>query len=612
MMLEKLCEKLDKRLGQLEDQPWLEGEALVDSVTLSALRVEELEAEVLPRLVAITRRDAQLHGFSLPQAPEPLREVLADLSRNARKERPPRPGADSEPDLAWASRSRIGIALLRSIFPSYWAADNGPSELILDEAMLRPIVAFRIGINNKRETYDYTKETLRRGFISGRKVVSTFKPLVAARLMARYLPVDLPPVVWDPSAGFGARLLGFAAAFPRGTYIGNEPATRTMADLQGLSEALRNVHAKLKIELQPFGSEVHGPCQPVSLVLTSPPYYDKERYFDEPTQCWRRFQTEQEWEDRFLTPTMRRGAEALRPGGRLILNVDNEREPAVLRIAESLDLVYVFTERLPLGLDHFQKAAGRTDERSEPVIIFEKRGNKRLTVTVEGSSGRYSVCDDGTLTSYAKSWAGAPLSGCKLPSGYQAVGLTFEGESQPTTHLVHRLVCAAIHGPPPSPDHTDVRHLDGDKGNNQASNLAWGTRSENMLDVVRHREQGTSKPREDAQAQTQTSKQWYQGRTSDLELVQVCIDLFLEKKLTQVDISRILGCTEAVAGNLLHGRTLSTELERQPPAKAYRTPSRKAEIRELIKVGRGRDEVNRELGEQLTPQEFYYYKQSTR
>ena len=98
MELKRLCEKLDRRLSQLDVKPWVEGEALVDRVTLGALRVEDLEAEVLPRLVDITRRDAQLHGFSLPKAAESLREVLTALSRNAREERPPRLEADSEPD----------------------------------------------------------------------------------------------------------------------------------------------------------------------------------------------------------------------------------------------------------------------------------------------------------------------------------------------------------------------------------------------------------------------------------------------------------------------------------------------------------------------------------
>jgi hypothetical protein len=50
---------------------------------------------------------------------------------------------------------------------------------------------------------------------------------------------------------------------------------------------------------------------------------------------------------------------------------------------------------------------------------------------------------------------------------------------------IHSLVCEAFHGPKPSPKH-EVRHLDGDPLNNTASNLRWGTASENRHDSVRH------------------------------------------------------------------------------------------------------------------------------
>lgn len=47
--------------------------------------------------------------------------------------------------------------------------------------------------------------------------------------------------------------------------------------------------------------------------------------------------------------------------------------------------------------------------------------------------------------------------------------------------LVHRLVAQAFL-PPPLPGQTDVRHLDGNKRHNHISNLAWGTRAENVAD----------------------------------------------------------------------------------------------------------------------------------
>ncbi len=49
--------------------------------------------------------------------------------------------------------------------------------------------------------------------------------------------------------------------------------------------------------------------------------------------------------------------------------------------------------------------------------------------------------------------------------------------------LVHQLVAAAFLGPHPKGQ--EVRHLDGNPLNNRADNLAYGTRTENILDVLR-------------------------------------------------------------------------------------------------------------------------------
>lgn len=52
---------------------------------------------------------------------------------------------------------------------------------------------------------------------------------------------------------------------------------------------------------------------------------------------------------------------------------------------------------------------------------------------------------------------------------------------------LHQLMCEVFHGS--RPDGCEVRHLDGNRDNNAANNLAWGTRSQNRADMVGH---GTS------------------------------------------------------------------------------------------------------------------------
>lgn len=48
---------------------------------------------------------------------------------------------------------------------------------------------------------------------------------------------------------------------------------------------------------------------------------------------------------------------------------------------------------------------------------------------------------------------------------------------------VHSLVATAFWGP--RPEGQEVRHLDGNPKNNRADNLAYGTRTENILDVYK-------------------------------------------------------------------------------------------------------------------------------
>ena len=60
--------------------------------------------------------------------------------------------------------------------------------------------------------------------------------------------------------------------------------------------------------------------------------------------------------------------------------------------------------------------------------------------------------------------------------------MSFDGSL--VTRGAHVLVCLAFHGP--RPPGQQVRHLDGDKTNNRASNLRWGTLRENKDDVIRH------------------------------------------------------------------------------------------------------------------------------
>lgn len=98
----------------------------------------------------------------------------------------------------------------------------------------------------------------------------------------------------------------------------------------------------------------------------------------------------------------------------------------------------------------------------------------------------YSVSADGKVYS-ASGWRGHELRELQQHTnthGYLCVHVV-ERSGKRGRRLVHQLVAFYFVGPRPSPRH-EVRHLDGNKTNNSAANLAWGTRKENAADREAH------------------------------------------------------------------------------------------------------------------------------
>lgn len=90
---------------------------------------------------------------------------------------------------------------------------------------------------------------------------------------------------------------------------------------------------------------------------------------------------------------------------------------------------------------------------------------------------QYEACTDGRIRR-----GGRVLKTFVMDSGHHAITLCIQGRKH--QRLVHRLILETFRGP--SPQGTEALHGDGDPGNNWIANLRWGTRSENVLDAVRH------------------------------------------------------------------------------------------------------------------------------
>ena len=90
---------------------------------------------------------------------------------------------------------------------------------------------------------------------------------------------------------------------------------------------------------------------------------------------------------------------------------------------------------------------------------------------IDGYNGRYFVSDEGKVFNRSKQ-----MSQHENSNGYLRVVLSKNGKC--SHKLVHRLVATAFIDKPINKNY--INHKDGDKKNNNKSNLEWCTRSENM------------------------------------------------------------------------------------------------------------------------------------
>ena len=156
-------------------------------------------------------------------------------------------------------------------------------------------------------------------------------------------------VIYDPSSGWGGRILGAMCVRPDRSihYIGTDPNTDHVIDehdgiaytkyedlatfynektyrTQGLFPKVNTY------ELFQDGSEVISRNEKfqeykgkVDLVFTSPPYFAKEAYSQDETQSYKKFGEYDEWRDGFLVPTLETCVEWLAHERYLLWNISD-------------------------------------------------------------------------------------------------------------------------------------------------------------------------------------------------------------------------------------------------------------------------------------------------
>lgn len=267
-----------------------------------------------------------------------------------------------------------GLRLAWSYFPHAWDVKCGsskmsPLENFNNDATFRSTIRKCLNWLKQYGAKQFNVNRLRQSLkiYTGTQAVSNFRPTAAAVI---YKNFGGDGVMWDMSCGWGGRLIGALASKTIKTYIGTEPSVKTF---EGLCK-LRDDYEYLgkDIRLYNCGSEEFLPdAESLDLCFTSPPYFDTEKYSDEPTQSFIKFPSKDAWSRGFLLKTFENCYHGLKWGGFMLINIANtpqhkDLEELTISLGKEAGFSYIGTNNLILS-----SIMGAGYKR-EPIFIFKK------------------------------------------------------------------------------------------------------------------------------------------------------------------------------------------------------------------------------------------------
>ena len=245
-----------------------------------------------------------------------------------------------------------------------------------------------------------------------------FPPLTARWIYENYtnhIPKEETLNIYDPSSGWGGRILGAMSSHRKIHYIGTDPNTDNFINELGITryEYVANFFNDECLESNSFweeekntyhvfqeGSEHignHSDFQQykgkLDLVFTSPPYFDREQYSSDETQSFKSYPEYDDWRDNFLKPTLENAFHSLRNDRYLLWNIADIKigkdkfhplEQDSIDILTNLGMEYQGKLKMLMtsmvGVDQSNVKNSVVIEKKalkyEPIFVFYKKENK--------------------------------------------------------------------------------------------------------------------------------------------------------------------------------------------------------------------------------------------
>ena len=226
----------------------------------------------------------------------------------------------------------IGVSVLQTFFPELEGVDKVKGCCMRDfckrseksfTRYVRKLLKYGKSPNDMRSMFAFV----------GAGYCSNFRPATAKTIYELYGKDNCK--VLDTSSGFGGRLLGFFTAKNTSEYVGIDPNTadscNKFIEFMQMRFGINKKAYVNKIGSEDFTIESYPQYENYfDISLTSPPYFDTEKYSDSDTQSYKKFNTYDAWVDGFYRNTIYNSCNALKLDGTFAINifekVDNIKE----------------------------------------------------------------------------------------------------------------------------------------------------------------------------------------------------------------------------------------------------------------------------------------------
>lgn len=230
---------------------------------------------------------------------------------------------------------------------------------------ISPLEYYRLNketvLENIKDVEDYDKIDDYMYFHGPKMFCSNFHLVVCTSVLKYFKPKR-----WlDPSAGWGDRLIS-AINYGECEYRATDPSECLQKKYAEIIKSLSLDSEKYRITQEGF-EEANIEKNYYDLVFTSPPFFDLEKYTNEPSQSHIKYNTLEEWVINFMYPLLKKSHRALVKGGHLCLYISDNKGSKIKfvdRVKEYLGVIK--------NIKYVGKISWTTGKYPREIIVYKK------------------------------------------------------------------------------------------------------------------------------------------------------------------------------------------------------------------------------------------------